>query len=40
MQIPTSYFYFTGIFAALGLLATIAGLIWLALWFYEHLTWV
>jgi hypothetical protein len=28
------------IFAAIGLIATLAGLIWLVWWLYEHLAWV
>ena len=28
------------IFAVIGLIATLAGLIWLAWWLYEHLAWV
>ena len=28
------------IFAVIGLIATLAGLIWLVWWLYEHLAWV
>lgn len=31
---------FAAIFAAIGLIATLAGLIWLVWWLYEHLAWV
>lgn len=39
-DIPTSFFYIMFGLAAIGVLATLAGAIWLAWWLYAHLQWV